>query len=95
MNLETDNAPGIFELTSTYPNPFNSTLRISFNLPRAGDVTLGIFDIAGREVTRIAAKRFAAGEQNISWNADQPAGVYVVRLKVGEKNALGKVVLVK
>jgi hypothetical protein len=63
------------------PNPVRSSTRISYTLPRAGQVECAVYDGSGRLVAELASGRQAAGEQSLSWNtAGARPGVYVVRL---------------
>jgi len=73
---------------SVYPNPAQ-TSRVSFGLPRAADVDLAVFDLAGRKVATLARGSFEAGTYSREWSGRSDrgqtlgAGVYFVRLKVG------------
>ncbi len=83
-------------LYPTSPNPFNSSVRLSLYLPKAGQVSLSVFDINGREVARLVDRNVKAGDQTYVWNAsDWSAGVYVVRMDVGDLSEMRKVVLVR
>ena len=78
------------------PNPFNSSVQLSMYLPKAEHVSLSIFDVNGREVSRLVDGDVRAGNQIIVWNAsDFPAGVYVVRMEAGDAMEMRKVVLVR
>ena len=78
------------------PNPFNSSVKLSMYLPKADHVSLSIFDINGREVSRLVDGDVGAGSQTFVWNAsDFPAGVYVVRMEAGDAMEMRKVVLVR
>lgn len=46
--------PTTVELSQNYPNPFNPATRFAFSLPAAGQVTLRVFDVMGREVAVLA-----------------------------------------
>ena len=74
--------PSSFALKQSYPNPFNPTTRIEFDLPDASDVTLVVYDILGREVaTLLRNVRYAAGTQRATFNgAGYPSGIYFYRL---------------
>ena len=85
-----------FSLLSAFPNPFNSSVKLSMYLPKADHVSLSIFDINGREVWRLVDGNVGAGSQTFVWNAsDFPAGVYVVRMEAGSVREMRKVVLVR
>jgi len=78
------------------PNPFNSVVKLSMYLPKAGLVSLSVFDINGREISRLVDGNVGAGNQAFVWSAsDFPAGVYVVRMDVGDVSGIRKVVSVK
>ncbi len=75
----------------TYPNPFNPTTQLRYDLPASGDVSLQILDVLGREVKTLQAGHSEAGSYTVAWNAaDQATGVYFARLTV--TNPLGKMV---
>jgi hypothetical protein len=60
-------------------------VRLRYSIPRAGDVDLRVFDVTGRQVGVLHAGPMAAGRHVASWDtARLPAGVYLVRLRVGE-----------
>jgi len=88
--------PAGFKLTGAYPNPFNSTTRIAFELDRALKVDLGLYGIDGRLVKTIVAGDLLAGEHSVILNGgDLAAGVYLVKLTGAGSESLLKVVLVK
>ncbi len=78
-----------------FPNPFNSTLSISLDLPLHQDVTLSLYDLLGREVDVIYRGRLAS--QTISYVAPAglSSGVYFLRGESGDESELVKVVLLK
>jgi hypothetical protein len=70
-----------FALKSIVPNPSNGRTEIAWSLPRAGKVDLMVFDVAGREVARLASGRAAGGSHTTTWNGMAPPGLYLVRLR--------------
>ncbi len=79
-----DNVPVEFSLAQNYPNPFNASTTIEFNLPEAGDVTIQIYDILGRNIETLISGSQSAGAHSIVWHADnQPSGVYFYRINAG------------
>ncbi|MCB9357394.1 MAG: T9SS type A sorting domain-containing protein [Calditrichaeota bacterium] len=65
---------------AAYPNPFNSFVRIEYDLPRAGDVRLSVFNTLGQEVAMLVDERVAAGAHSLTWSPGGASGVYLVRL---------------
>jgi sugar lactone lactonase YvrE len=77
--------PKVFLLTQNYPNPFNPSTQIEYDLPKAGEVSLVVFDILGREVTTLANGYHEAGVYTARWDASAEAsGVYIARVRVSE-----------
>ena len=69
--------PTEFVLHSPYPNPFNSTTRIAFQLPYPSRVNLSIHDQQGREVTVLLNQNLTSGTHEVQWQGeDQPSGMY-------------------
>ena len=78
------------------PNPFNSAVKLSMYLPKQNHVSLSVFDLNGREVSRLVDGNVGAGNQTFVWDAiDFPAGVYIVRMDAGDVSVMRKVVLVR
>jgi hypothetical protein len=91
-----NNIPGSFKLHQNYPNPFNPVTKIRFDIPQASQVTLKIYDIAGREVMTVTKAKLAAGSYSYSWDAGRFAsGVYFFRLSTEEYSDIKKMLLVK
>lgn len=90
--------PMKYELSQNYPNPFNPTTTIKFALPKAGVVTIKLYDVAGREVMRlINNQHMNAGYQTQLFNgASLSSGVYFYSMIV-DNNLIDtkKMVLIK
>ena len=85
-----------FALGRAYPNPFNPTTSIRFELRESGVIDLTVFDVTGRAVRSLAAGAFAAGTHEIVFEAgDLPSGLYVYRLVTDAGTASAPVVLLK
>lgn len=88
--------PGSFDLLSAYPNPFNSTVQLSFSLNANVNARLAIYNVSGREVAVIGDGKLSAGVHNVTWNAqDLPGGIYFARLTVGNESRILKLVYMK
>jgi hypothetical protein len=62
--------PVDFALLSNYPNPFNPTTQVVFELKQSGLVKLEIFNMLGQQLTTLAEGNYAAGSHSLTWNAD-------------------------
>jgi hypothetical protein len=88
--------PQEYHLSEPFPNPFNSTTTISFDLPTPTSVNLKIYDLSGREIAVIEDGSFKAGRYTAVWNAkDYPAGMYLLRMESGGFRAVQKIIVVK
>jgi bilirubin oxidase len=86
-----------FSLFPVYPNPFNPTTTIRFNLVgMQRTASLRIYDISGQLVETLVNEKLNAGEHEIKWNAvNQSSGVYFIRLQSGGFFETEKIVLMK
>ena len=93
--------PTEFALHNNYPNPFNPTTTINYDLPQDGSVRLIIYDVMGREVTRLVNGFTPAGYHSVRWDArnkmgeNVSAGVYFYHLQSGTFVKTQKMVLLK
>ncbi len=88
-------------LGQNYPNPFNPATTIPYTIERESAVTLVVYDIAGREIKRVAEGQKPTGSYTAVWNgADEqgfqaPSGVYLVRLQAGSDVQTKKMILTR
>ena len=88
--------PDKYMLANAYPNPFNSSTTISYDLPEKSLITLQLFDLSGREISTLVNSTKDAGSYKISWDAsDLPSGVYLCRMQAGEYKNTVKLALVR
>ena len=89
------------ELAQNQPNPFNPTTTIGYTVPSRSRVTLHIYDVAGRLVTRLVDEERNAGRYSAVWNGRSTngdlvgSGVYFYRLTAGNDTLTRKMVLLK
>ncbi|MBK6504579.1 MAG: T9SS type A sorting domain-containing protein [Ignavibacteria bacterium] len=89
-------SPDKFVLNQNHPNPFNPTTSISFNLPAAGQVSLKVFDISGKEVAGLVDNYLEAGRHSINFDASAlSSGVYYYKLASGNNVSMRKMLLIK
>jgi hypothetical protein len=83
-------------LSPLYPNPFNRTATISYELQAAGHVSLKVYDTAGRLVTTLVNSWREAGTHEVTFDGSKLAsGIYLYTLTFGQQHATGKMVLLK
>jgi hypothetical protein len=88
--------PATYHLHANYPNPFNSSTQISFDLPRAATVSLAVFNIAGQRVATLMNGMTEAGNHTVRFDGSGfPSGVYFVRMEAGTWTATQKMLLLK
>ncbi len=85
-----------YSLSQNFPNPFNPSTRISFNLPANSFVTLKVFDVIGREIATVVSEELQAGSYTRDWNAySMPSGVYFYSLQAGSYTMTNRLVLLR
>jgi len=89
--------PEKYSLQQNYPNPFNPTTNISFSLPKNSNVTLKIFNSAGKEVARLIDNEFrAANNYAVQFDASGlPSGIYFYSLETQNYKDTKKMMLIK
>ncbi len=88
--------PQEYRLKNNYPNPFNPTTNIEYQLPEAENVRLSVYDVLGREVAVLVNEEQQAGTYTVTFDgADLSSGTYIYRITAGSFNQTGKMMLVK
>ncbi len=89
--------PSVFALRGNYPNPFNPTTTIAFDLPKEATVTIALYNLLGERVDEIVSgEQFQAGRHAVAFNAAHLAsGVYYYRLTAADFSATSKMLLLK
>ncbi len=97
-----DALPAEFTLLKNFPNPFNPFTTIEFELQRGGQVELVIFNVRGQKIrTLINRQRIIRGRHWVQWDGRDesgmvvPSGVYLYRLKVGQQQAVRRMVFLQ
>ncbi|RKY49212.1 MAG: hypothetical protein DRP91_04775 [Candidatus Neomarinimicrobiota bacterium] len=90
-----------FTLNSIYPNPFNPSANIAFELRKEDRVKIVVYDITGRVVRKLIDNRFSPGSYALRWNGKNdsgmplPSGIYFVKISTSGKNIVKKVTLIR
>ena len=95
------NQPSEFVLLNNFPNPFNPGTTIEYKLPELSQVSLIIYDIAGREVQTLVSTRQSPGAYQVNWNGfdkhgkQVSTGMYLARLQAGDYKDVVKMLYLK
>jgi hypothetical protein len=101
LSTVSEGIPTEFALYENYPNPFNPTTTLRFDLPEMNDVTLTIYNMLGQKVRTFNMQSTAAGYHSITWDATNDfgeqvgAGVYLYQLRAGAFVKTKKMILLK
>ncbi|MBI2501696.1 MAG: T9SS type A sorting domain-containing protein [Candidatus Latescibacteria bacterium] len=93
--------PQSFSLAQNFPNPFNSSTVIRFELPQSGEVELAVYNLAGQKVATLLEGRREAGAYTLRWDGkddsgkELASGVYLYRLRAGEQVETRKLALLR
>lgn len=93
--------PTQFALHQNSPNPFNPTTRISFDLPKAGDVKIAVFNVLGQRVTDLVDGYRDAGSYDVIWDgkdnsgATVASGMYFYKISTADFSETKKMLLLK
>ena len=88
--------PGEYKLRQNYPNPFNPVTNINFDIPKAGIVSMKVYDITGREISTLVNQSMEAGSYNVEFDASNySSGTYFYKIQAGDFTDVKKMVLVK
>jgi hypothetical protein len=88
--------PNKFWLEQNFPNPFNPSTKIQYNLPIATDVKLIVYDVLGRELAKLVDANRAAGTHEVVFDATNlSSGFYFYKLIAGGFVATREMLLMK
>jgi sugar lactone lactonase YvrE len=93
--------PEVFQLHQNFPNPFNPTTTIMFDLPAKQQISLSIYNVLGQEVRRLVNESLDAGYHEMIWNGKNnygkqlASGIYFYQLITPTANISKKMVLIK
>ena len=93
-SINNDFSPSEFRLVQNFPNPFNPSTIISYDLPKQSDVTLIVYNITGEEVATLVKQEQNAGRYQTHWDAKHLAsGIYFYTIRAGDFVQTKKMVL--
>ena len=93
---ELNGAIDSYKLFDAYPNPFNSSTIIGYQIPKSGLVTLKIYDVVGKEIMTLINEVKPVGSYTVSLEAnDLTSGIYFYKLQSGKFIESKKMILLK
>ncbi len=96
ITANNNNIPVNYMLYQNYPNPFNPSTKISYAIPKAGNVELKVYDILGREISVLVNEFRQTGKYSVDFNAENlSSGVYFYTIKTGNFTDSKKMTLIK
>lgn len=96
VNIISSNIPEKFSLSQNFPNPFNPSTKINFNIEKAGMTKLTVFDLSGKEVAALVNEPLNAGSYSVSFNGISfSSGVYFYKLESENFTEVKKMTLIK
>ncbi|MFO7525382.1 MAG: FG-GAP-like repeat-containing protein [Ignavibacteriaceae bacterium] len=96
-----DSQPNNYYLSESFPNPFNPSTSIKFNIPEERTIIIKVYDLLGKEVKTLLNKNLKSGEYQITWDGTNnygnrvSSGTYFINMISGEFNKSIKTVLIK
>lgn len=95
VNIE---IPTEYVLHQNYPNPFNPNTVINYNIPKAGLVTLKVYNVLGKEIATLVNEQKDAGRYSVELNAAKTgmnSGIYFYKLEAGSFKSTKKMIILK
>jgi hypothetical protein len=85
-----------YSLNPNYPNPFNPSTNITYQLPKKGHVVLKIYNTLGKEVSELVNETKEEGTYSVTFNGENlPSGLYFYKIQIGEFVEVKKMLLLK
>ena len=96
VGAQAEQQPAGYALQPIYPNPFNSSTHLRFNLPVADHIDLSLFDLRGRRIRDLGSGSYPAGEHGLNLTmSNLSSGIYIVRLESTNYQDQQKILLLK
>jgi hypothetical protein len=96
INKISSEIPEAYNLNQNYPNPFNPTTNIKYQIPRAGYVTLKVFDILGKEIKTLVNEKQTPGVYEVTFDGSNlTSGIYFYKLTADDFSEVKKMTLIK
>jgi Secretion system C-terminal sorting domain/Immune inhibitor A-like, MAM domain len=91
-----DALPTDFALNNAYPNPFNPTTMLTYDVAKLSDLSIKVYNLMGQEIATLFSGVQTIGRHSLSFDASNlSSGVYFVRMQADGFNAMQKILLMK
>lgn len=88
--------PDSHSLLQNYPNPFNPSTSISFDLPAQSEVRIAVYDVLGKELTKLVDGVMPAGRHTVQFDGkDLSSGLYLCRMDTKDQSYITRMMLLK
>ena len=88
--------PDRYILFDNFPNPFNPTTNIDFQIPKTSFVKLSVYDMLGREISVLINQQINTGKYRVSFSAEKLAsGIYFYKMETSEFSSVKRMVLIR
>ena len=101
LDVDNNTLPEVFALHNNYPNPFNPTTNIGYDIPELSKVTIDIYNIAGNKVKTLVSREHQPGRYKVQWNATNEfgspvaTGMYIYKIRANGFVSVKKLLLMK
>lgn len=96
LELEQTDIPECFKVSENYPNPFNPSTKISFDIPATQNLNVDLYDINGKLVKEVLSGEILPGSYQLLFDfRDYSSGIYFVRFATSKNSIIKKLVLIK
>jgi hypothetical protein len=94
-NDESHKTPSQVSLVKNYPNPFNTSTTFEYNLPKASDVKISIYNLMGQKIDEVSIPKCSI-KGSVTWDATEfSSGIYFARLSGAQSSNVIKLLLMK
>ncbi|MCF8242009.1 MAG: T9SS type A sorting domain-containing protein [Melioribacteraceae bacterium] len=100
-SVETETIPKNFKLHPAYPNPFNPSTNVIFEIPEISNIEIAVYNILGEKIKILMNDKLQLGKYDITWdgtnqdNVKVGSGIYLIVMKSGEYLQTIKAALLK
>ena len=96
VNASVISQPNAFTMHPAYPNPFNPTTTIIYEINSNDLVNISVYDVLGRNMETLVNNTKTLGSHSVIWNASNySSGIYYVKMVSGDISQMQKIVLMK